>query len=138
MEIVSRTENKLLSRVEIDFKWNHKGSKTPSKKEVMDLVKTLEPGSNPDFIVVKNCKTRYGQALTTGVALIYESAEAMRVEPEYIHERHKGFRSGNATEEVEEAEEQKKQKKQRMVVNDGRTKPKCKVVKVRNCGRRYA
>ena len=65
--------------------------------------KTLEPGSNPDFIVVKNCKTRYGQALTTGVALIYESAEAMRVEPEYIHERHKGFRSGNATEEVEEA-----------------------------------
>ena len=52
MEIVSRTENKLLSRVEIDFKWNHKGSKTPSKKEVMDLVKTLEPGSNPDFIVV--------------------------------------------------------------------------------------
>ena len=43
MEIVSRTENKLLNRVEIDFKWNHKKSKTPSKKEVMDLVKTLEP-----------------------------------------------------------------------------------------------
>ena len=106
MEIVSRTENKLLSRVEIDFKWNHKGSKTPSKKEIMDLVKTLEPGSNPDFIVVKNCKTRYGQALTTGVALIYESAEAMRVEPEYIHERHKGFRSGNATEEAEEVAEE--------------------------------
>ena len=61
MEIVSRTENKLLSRVEIDFKWNHKGSKTPSKKEVMDLVKTLDR-PNPDFIVVKNCKTRYGQA----------------------------------------------------------------------------
>ena len=106
MEIVSRTENKLLSRVEIDFKWIHKGSKTPSKKEVMDLVKTLEPGSNPDFIVVKNCKTRYGQALTTGVALIYESAEAMRVEPEYIHERHKGFRSGDATEESEEVAEE--------------------------------
>ena len=102
MEIVSRIENKLLNRVEIDFKWNHKGSKTPSKKEVMDLVKTLEPGSNPDFIVVKDCKTRYGQALTTGVALIYGTAEAMRVEPEYIHERHKGFRSGNAAEEVAE------------------------------------
>ena len=106
MEIVSRTENKRLSRVEIDFKWNHKGSKTPSKKDVRDLVKTLEPGSNPDFIVVKNCKTRYGQALTTGVALIYESAEAMRVEPEYIHERHKEFRSGNASEEAEEVAEE--------------------------------
>ena len=107
MEIVSRTENKVLNRVENDFKWNPKKSKTPSKKEVMDLVNTLEPGSNPDFIVVKNCKTRYGQALTTGQALIYESAEAMKVEPEYIHERHKGFRSGNASEEAtEEAAEE--------------------------------
>lgn len=106
MEIVSRTENKLLSRVEIDFKWNHKGTKTPSKKEVMDLVKTLEPGSNPDFIVVKNCKTRYGQALTTGQALIYETAESMAVEPEYIHERHKGFRSGNSSDEPEAASEE--------------------------------
>ena len=35
----------------------------------MDLVKTLEPGSNPDFIVVKIAKTRYGQALTAGQAL---------------------------------------------------------------------
>ena len=62
MEIVSRTENKLLNRVEIEFRWSHKGKETPSKKEVMDLVKTLEPGSNPDLIVVKDCKTRYGQA----------------------------------------------------------------------------
>ena len=73
------------------------GGEDTLKKDIMDLVKTLEPGSNPDLIVVKNCKTRYGQALTTGQALIYESAEAMKVEPEYIHERHKGFRSGNAT-----------------------------------------
>ena len=101
MDIVNRTENKLLNRVEIDFKWSHKGSKTPSKKEIMDLVKTLEPGSNPDYIVVKNCKTRYGQAF------IYENAESMKVEPEYIHERHKGFRSGNAAEETaEEATEE--------------------------------
>ena len=83
MEIVSRTENKLLNRVEIKFRWSHKGKETPSKKEVMDLVKTLEPGSNPDLIVVKNCKTRYGQALTTGNAFIYETDGAMKVEPDY-------------------------------------------------------
>ena len=29
MDIVNRTENKLLNRVEIEFKWSHKGSKTP-------------------------------------------------------------------------------------------------------------
>ena len=125
MEIVSRIENKLLNRVEIDFKWNHKGSKTPSKKEVMDLVKTLEPGSNPDFIVVKDCKTRYGQALTTGIALIYGTSEAMR-------SNQNTFMS--VTRDSEAAMLQKKllkkrlkkllkklPKNQRMVVNDGRT-----------------
>jgi len=45
--------------------------------------------------VVKDCTTRFGQPLTTGLAYIYNSAEAMAVEPAYIHERHKGFRSGN-------------------------------------------
>ncbi len=54
MEIVSRTENKILNRVEISFKWQHIGKSTPSRKDVMDLVKTLEPGSNPDLIVVKD------------------------------------------------------------------------------------
>lgn len=105
MEIVSRTENKLLNRVEIEFRWSHKGKETPSKKEVMDLVKTLEPGSNPDLIIVKNCKTRYGQALTTGNAFIYETDGAMKVEPDYIHERHKGFRSGAPAEETTEGDE---------------------------------
>ena len=106
MDIVNRTENKLLNRVEIDFKWNHKGARHPQRRH-HGSCQDPEPGSNPDLIVVKNCKTRYGQALTTGQALIYESAEAMKVEPEYIHERHKGFRSGNASEEVaEEAAEE--------------------------------
>jgi ribosomal protein S24E len=93
MEIVSRKENKLLNRVEINFRWQHTGKATPSRQSVMDLVKTLEPGSNPDFIVVKECNTRFGQALTTGTALIYGDSESMRVEPEYIHKRHETFRS---------------------------------------------
>jgi len=96
MDIVSRKENKLLNRVEINFSWQHSGQATPSRKAVMDLVRTLEPGSNPDFIVVKECNTRFGQPLTTGMALIYGDAESMRVEPEYIHKRHESFRSASA------------------------------------------
>ena len=109
MDIVDRTENKILDRIEISFKWQHIGKATPSRKDVMDLVKTLEPGSNPDFIVVKDCNTRFGQPLTTGLAFIYSSAEAMKVEPEYIFKRHASLRSGNSNaeeaEEVEEAQE---------------------------------
>ena len=98
MQINERTENKLLNRIEINFSWKHNGKTTPSRKEVMALVKTLEPGSKPDLIVVKNCETRFGQPLTTGLAYIYNSAEAMAVEPAYIHSRHQEFRSGAATE----------------------------------------
>ncbi|MCH1539964.1 MAG: hypothetical protein L7S56_00805 [Candidatus Poseidonia sp.] len=99
MNITERKQNKLLNRIEISFSWKHEGKTTPSRKEVMDLVKTLEPGSNPEWIVVKDCQTRFGQPLTTGLAYIYESQEAMAVEPEYIHKRHEVFRSGNAAPE---------------------------------------
>ena len=64
----------------------------------MDLVATLEPGSKTDLIVVKDCKTRFGQPLTTGMAFIYGDEESMKVEPEYIHKRHESFRSSSAKE----------------------------------------
>ena len=102
MEIVERTENKILNRIEISFKWQHIGNSTPSRKDVMNLVKTLEPGSNPDLIVVKDCSTRFGQPLTTGMAFIYSSADAMKVEPEYIFKRHASLRSGSSTTDAAE------------------------------------
>ena len=96
MEIKERTENKILNRVEISFSWKHDSKSTPSRKEVMDLVQTLEPGANRDLIVIKDCETRFGQPLTTGLAYIYSSQEAMAVEPSYIYKRHESLRSGSA------------------------------------------
>ena len=98
MEIKSRKENKILNRIEISFSWKHDKKSTPSRKEVMDLVQTLEPGSNRDLIVVKDCSTRFGQPHTTGLAYVYGSKEAMAVEPGYIFKRHESLRSGSATE----------------------------------------
>ena len=104
MEIRERKENKILNRVEIAFSWKHDTKSTPSRKEVMDLVQTLEPGSNRDFIVIKNCETRFGQPLTTGLAYIYASQEAMAVEPNYIHKRHESFRSAAPAKENGDSE----------------------------------
>jgi ribosomal protein S24E len=103
MEIKERKENKVLNRVEISFSWKHDKKATPSRQEVMDLVRTLEPGSNPDWIVVKDCVTRFGQPLTTGLAYIYGSKESMAVEPEYIHKRHESLRSASDAPATEEA-----------------------------------
>ncbi|MBH34083.1 MAG: 30S ribosomal protein S24e [Euryarchaeota archaeon] len=105
MEIKERRENNILNRVEIAFSWKHDSKSTPSRKEVMDLVQTLEPGANRDLIVIKNCETRFGQPLTTGTAYIYASQEAMAVEPDYIHKRHESLRSTAASEAPAQAEE---------------------------------
>ena len=87
MQIIERRENKLLDRVEIDFQINHTGKPTPTRSSVAKSLAGLEPGSKTDLIVVKELSTRFGQALTTGVALIYANAEALSVEPAYVHER---------------------------------------------------
>ena len=106
MEIKSRKENKILNRIEISFSWKHDKKSTPSRKEVMDLVQTLEPGSNRDLIVVKDCSTRFGQPLTTGLAYVYSSKEAMSVEPGYIFKRHEPLRSGSATQSEAPSDEE--------------------------------
>ena len=56
----------------------------------------LEPGSNPDLVIVKDCNTRFGMAMTTGRAYVYANAEAMTVEPAYIHKRHEDLHGGSA------------------------------------------
>ena len=93
MEIIDRIENPLLSRVELKFKWNHHGISTPSRKDMLNQLASIEPGANRDFIVIKDVMTRYGVATTTGIGLIYESQEAMSVEPEYVHKRLAGVKN---------------------------------------------
>ncbi|RJV02403.1 MAG: hypothetical protein DWC11_02320 [Candidatus Poseidoniales archaeon] len=94
MEIVNRIENKLLQRVEIDFQWKHSKQSTPSRQAVIEMVRGLEPGANPNLVVIKNCNTRFGMAMTTGRAYVYASEEAMSVEPAYIHKRHEALHGG--------------------------------------------
>ena len=98
-----RMENKLLNRVELKFSIRHNGKATPSKKEVMDLIKKEEPKSTAENIVMKYTNTRSGQPLTTGLAYIYADADSMKVEPEYIHKRHQTFRAGNDEPAAEKA-----------------------------------
>ena len=108
MIVKNRTENPLLNRVEIEFEWRHAGSSTPTKREMLAAVKGLEPGSDPDLIVVKDVNTRFGQPLTTGLALVYSDAESMKVEPVHINRRHEELRSSSpapAAADISEGEE---------------------------------
>jgi len=92
MEIIDRIENPLLNRVELIFKCNHYGAPTPSRTDILNQLASVEPGANRDLIVIKDVVTRFGVATTTGIGLVYESQEAMSVEPEYIRMRRDGVK----------------------------------------------
>ena len=115
MEIIDRIENPLLSRVELTFKWNHHGTATPSRTEMLNQLASMEPGANRDLIVVKDVVTRFGVATTTGVGLVYESQDAMSVEPEYIHLRISGVKTPSSKKKKSKLWE----KENRREVDDG-------------------
>lgn len=102
MEIIDRKENPLLKRVEIEFRWNHEGTATPSRVEMLNGIASIEPGSNRDLIVIKNVNTRFGMGSTTGLGIVYADSESMKVEPAYMHDRYSGMRSGSSSPEEEE------------------------------------
>jgi len=88
MEVTDRKENPLLGRVEIRFVWNHANSATPSLKDMRAAAAKAEPGAKEELVFVKEVSTRFGMPQTTGLALVYDSAESAELEPEYVKARH--------------------------------------------------
>ncbi|HIC76164.1 MAG TPA: hypothetical protein EYO98_06075 [Candidatus Poseidoniales archaeon] len=95
MEIINRKENPLLNRVELSFRWEHSSDATPTLAEMVAAAAKAEPGAKVDLVFVKNVNTRYGRPQTTGLALIYGAASAAKVEPEFIHSRHKSIHASS-------------------------------------------
>ncbi len=105
MEIIERKENPVLDRVELTFQWNHSGDATPSLSQMVDAAAKAEPGADKKLVFVKNVNTRFGMSRTTGMALIYGTAESASIEPDYVIERHKSLNETESKEQkVEEAE----------------------------------
>ncbi len=105
MEIIERKENPVLDRVELTFQWNHSGEATPSLSQMVDAAAKAEPGADKKLVYVKNVNTRFGMSRTSGLALIYGTAESASIEPDYVIERHKSLNETESKEKkVEEAE----------------------------------
>ena len=89
MEVLERKENPMLDRVELQFRWDHPNSPTPSLTQIVEATTKAEPGSKKNLIFVKNVNTRFGMARTSGIGLVYGSEESASIEPRYVIERHK-------------------------------------------------
>ena len=90
MEVIDRKENPLLDRVENRFQWEHTNSRTPSRRELVAAAAKAEPGAKEHLVFLKEVKTRFGRPQTTGLALVYGTAESAALEPDFIRRRHSG------------------------------------------------
>ncbi|MCI0497455.1 MAG: 30S ribosomal protein S24e [Thermoplasmata archaeon] len=107
LEIISRKENVLLGRFEVEFRVPHPKERTPKRSVVRGQI--AEALGLPKMqVVIDHMETRYGISETRGYAKGYrESATMLRIEREHILKRN-GITvdaSGRATDAPEEAEE---------------------------------
>ena len=93
MQIIERKENPLLGRVELTCEWNHVNMPTPTLSEMVTSAAKAEPGANRELVFVKNVSTRYGRPFTTGLALVYDSADSAAFEPKFVQDRHQKTRA---------------------------------------------
>lgn len=88
IEIVAEVENKTLFRKEIDFRIDHVGSTTPSRKDIQAKI-GAQFDADSEAVVVKKLETKYGIGITEGSARIYSDLEQMkRIELDYVLKRH--------------------------------------------------
>jgi len=86
IKIASEYDNKLLDRKEYIIEIKHPGQSTPSRYSVRSRMASML-GVPIELVIVRSLSTRYGTNLTVGRVHVYKSAEAVKIEPEYIIRR---------------------------------------------------
>ena len=85
--IVSKKDNLLLKRKEVEFRVEHTQGKTPAR---LDIKRSLasELQVSDKLVFVKRMNTMTGTSIAVGFANAYESVEQAKcIEPEYILKR---------------------------------------------------
>ena len=88
IEVISKKENPLLRRREINFKIEHRDvGSTPPRLEARKAVATALK-TDVNLVFVKRLVTKTGTRRALGTANVYDSVEqAKSIEPEYIVNR---------------------------------------------------
>ncbi|WP_428083087.1 30S ribosomal protein S24e [Candidatus Hadarchaeum sp.] len=87
VEVIKRTENPLLKRVEVEFRIDHAGAPTPRRLEVKSQLAALL-GTSEDLLVIERLTSTHGRQMATGVARVYNTREQLEaMEPKYLLKR---------------------------------------------------
>jgi small subunit ribosomal protein S24e len=89
IEIVSKKENELLDRTEVNFRAMHPMEGTPQREAVREKLATMMKATK-DRVIVDSMDSEFGKMETVGYAKIYKTKEAaMKFEREYVLIRNK-------------------------------------------------
>jgi small subunit ribosomal protein S24e len=99
INIIKKTENPLLDRIEIDFECVYQGESTPKVLDVKSkLVAMLDADKN--LLVVDKVKPHFGEGKAKGYAKIYGTVESLNdIETEHILNKNKEASAENTEEE---------------------------------------
>jgi ribosomal protein S24E len=116
IEIISKKENPLVGRLEVNFKVSHPKEITPDRKHIREEIASLLK-IKKDRIVIDNMKPEFGKPETIGYAKIYKNKDdALQMETNAVLKR-------NAL--LEEKKEEKKEKvKEKKEEKKGKTEEK--------------
>lgn len=98
INVITKTENPVLDRTEIEFECVYQGEATPKILDVKSkLVAILD--ANKNLLIIDNIQPSYGEGKGNGYAKIYNSEESLnKIETKHIIEKNQ--------EVVEESEEE--------------------------------
>jgi small subunit ribosomal protein S24e len=89
IEIVSKKENELLDRTEVNFKAMHPKEGTPQREAVREKLAAMMKATK-DRVIVDSMDSEFGKMETVGYAKVYKTKEAaMKFEREYVLIRNK-------------------------------------------------
>lgn len=87
IKVLSKQDNPLFGRTEMNFEIEHVKEKTPSRLDAVNLVATSTK-AKADLISISYIKSLFGQGKSVGVAHIYKKIESLKKhEPSYIQKR---------------------------------------------------
>ena len=96
LEIVSKKDNPLLDRSELEVLAHHTGKPTPTRDEVREHVAAAMKAKK-DVVMVDHMESTFGKGVTRGYVKVYKTKEAaMAIEREPIKKRNEPGAKVNA------------------------------------------
>jgi len=106
-EILSRRENPLLDRVEIEFRTRHPSEPTPTRDALREEIAKIAKGKK-DLVIIDRVNSDFGRPETTGYAKVYKNKDKILS----VERKHILIRNGLLKPEKEPAKKKPEPKKE--------------------------